>query len=69
MKRSPLETALRLKPRDLIRAEWQYRLAAAHFIAGHDELARDRGQTAATSNPACPGHRSMPPRCSGSGRK
>lgn len=47
-----LERALRLGPRDPFRAEWQYRLAMAHFGAGHYELARDWSQTAATTNAA-----------------
>jgi DNA-binding winged helix-turn-helix (wHTH) protein/TolB-like protein len=47
-----LERALRLGPRDPFRAEWQYRLALAHFGAGHYELARDWSQTAATTNTA-----------------
>jgi TolB-like protein/DNA-binding winged helix-turn-helix (wHTH) protein len=45
------ERALRLSPRDTIRAEWQYRLSMAHFSAGRYELARDWAQTAATTNP------------------
>ena len=49
-----LEMALRLSPRDTIRAEWQYRLAMAHFIAGRYELACDWGQTAADTNPNLP---------------
>lgn len=47
-----LETALRLSPRDSFRAEWQYRLAMAHFLAGRYELACDWAQTAADTNPA-----------------
>jgi TolB-like protein/DNA-binding winged helix-turn-helix (wHTH) protein len=46
------EQALRLSPRDPFRAEWQYRLAMAHFAAGRYELARDWAQTAATTSPA-----------------
>ena len=46
-----LERALRLGPRDPYRAEWQYRLALAHFGAGRYELARDWSQTAATTTP------------------
>jgi adenylate cyclase len=46
-----LERALRLGPRDPFRAEWQYRLALAHFGAGRYELARDWSQTAAQTNP------------------
>ena len=49
-----LERALRLGPRDPFRAEWQYRLALAHFGAGRYELARDWSQTAATTNSALP---------------
>jgi TolB-like protein len=49
-----LQTALRLSPRDSIRAEWQYRLAMAHFLAGRYELACDWAQTAADTNPALP---------------
>jgi adenylate cyclase len=47
-----LERALRLGPRDPFRAEWQYRLALAHFGAGRYALARDWSQTAAHTNPA-----------------
>ncbi len=46
------ERALSLSPLDTFRAEWQYRLAMAHFASGRHELARDWGQTAATTNPA-----------------
>jgi DNA-binding winged helix-turn-helix (wHTH) protein/TolB-like protein len=46
-----LERALRLGQRDPFRAEWQYRLAMAHFGAGRYELARDWSQTAATTTP------------------
>jgi TolB-like protein/DNA-binding winged helix-turn-helix (wHTH) protein len=46
-----LERALRLGPRDPLRAEWQYRLALAHFGAGRYELARDWSQTAANTTP------------------
>jgi TolB-like protein/DNA-binding winged helix-turn-helix (wHTH) protein len=46
-----LERALRLGPRDPFRAEWQYRLALAHFVAGRYELARDWSQTAANTTP------------------
>jgi DNA-binding winged helix-turn-helix (wHTH) protein/TolB-like protein len=49
-----LERALRLSPADPFRAEWQYRLALAHFGAGRHELARDWSQTAAAKNPALP---------------
>jgi len=51
---APLETAVRLSPRDAMRAEWQYRLAWAHFMAGRDDLACDWAQTAALSNPELP---------------
>ena len=47
-----LERALRLGPRDPFRAEWQYRLALAHFGAGRYELAHDWSQTAAATNSA-----------------
>jgi len=46
------ERALRISPLDPFRAEWQYRLAMAHFAAGRYELARDWGHTAVTTNPA-----------------
>ena len=46
-----LHHALRLSPRDPIRAEWQYRLAMAHFIVANYELACDWSQTAADTNP------------------
>lgn len=46
-----LERALRLSPRDPLRAEWHYRLAMAHFSAGRHELARDWATTGATLNP------------------
>ena len=49
-----LEQALRLSPRDPLRAEWQYRLAAAHFFAERDELAHEWAQTAADSQPGLP---------------
>ena len=49
-----LERALRLGPRDPFRAEWQYRLAMAHFGAGRYELAREWSQTAASTNAALP---------------
>ncbi|MCW5634187.1 MAG: winged helix-turn-helix domain-containing protein [Rubrivivax sp.] len=45
-----IERALRLGPRDPFRAEWQYRLALAHFGAGRYELARDWSQSAANTN-------------------
>ncbi len=47
---SAIEHALRLGPRDPFRAEWQYRLALAHFGAGRYELAREWSQTAAQTN-------------------
>lgn len=46
-----LERALRLGPRDPFRAEWQYRLALAHWGAGRYELARDWSQSAANTTP------------------
>ena len=46
-----LHHALRLSPRDLMRAEWQYRLAMAHFAAANFDLACDWSQTAADTNP------------------
>ncbi|MBX9945984.1 MAG: tetratricopeptide repeat protein [Reyranella sp.] len=49
-----LEKALRLSPRDPIRAEFQYRLAMAHFLAGRYEMAADWGLTAADTNPGLP---------------
>jgi DNA-binding winged helix-turn-helix (wHTH) protein/tetratricopeptide (TPR) repeat protein len=49
-----LETALHLSARDPIRAEWQYRLAMAHFMAARYELASDWSQTAELSNPNIP---------------
>ena len=45
-----LERALRLGPRDPYRAEWEYRLARAHWGAGRYELARDWSQSAANTN-------------------
>jgi adenylate cyclase len=45
-----LERALRMGPRDPFRAEWQYRLALAHFGAGRYELARDWSFSAANTN-------------------
>jgi DNA-binding winged helix-turn-helix (wHTH) protein len=47
-----LQEALRLDPH--VWAEWQYRLAMAHFVAGRYELACDWAQTAALANPALP---------------
>lgn len=46
-----LERALRLSPREPFRAEWQYRLALAHYIAGRYEPARDWGAIAQRTNP------------------
>jgi tetratricopeptide (TPR) repeat protein len=46
-----IERALRLGPRDPFRAEWQYRLAVAHYGGGRYELARDWSQSAAHTNP------------------
>lgn len=46
-----LERALRLSPRDTLRAEWQYRLAMAHFGAGRLALAHEWGGAAALVNP------------------
>jgi adenylate cyclase len=45
-----LERALRLGPRDPYRAEWEYRLARAHYGAGRYALARDWSQSAANTN-------------------
>jgi tetratricopeptide (TPR) repeat protein len=46
-----LEMALRLSPRDTLRADWQYRLAMAHFGAGRLSLAHEWGRAAALVNP------------------
>ncbi len=46
-----LHHAMRLSPRDPIRAEWQYRLAMVHFTAASYDLACDWSQTAADTNP------------------
>jgi TolB-like protein/DNA-binding winged helix-turn-helix (wHTH) protein len=46
-----LELALRLSPRDTLRADWQYRLAMAHFGAGRLSLAHEWGRDAALVNP------------------
>jgi TolB-like protein/DNA-binding winged helix-turn-helix (wHTH) protein len=51
---APLERALRLSPRDVFRAEWQYRLALAHFLLARFEQARQWGQDAQVSNPELP---------------
>ena len=48
---APLELALRLSPRDALRAEWQYRLAFAHFMLNQYEQARDWGHAAQINNP------------------
>jgi len=45
-----LERALRLSPRDTLRAELQYRLAMAHFMAGRYEQACDWALSARDSN-------------------
>ncbi len=47
-----LERALRLGSRDPFRAEWQYRLALAHFGAARYALAREWSETAAHTNSA-----------------
>ncbi len=49
-----IERALRLSPRDPLRAEWQYRLALAHFMLAQYEQARAWGQSAQSSNPGLP---------------
>lgn len=46
-----LEMALRLSPRDTLRADWQYRLAMAHFGAGRLSLAHEWARAAALTNP------------------
>ena len=46
-----IERALRLGPRDPFRAEWQYRLALAHWAAGRYALARDWSRAAAHTTP------------------
>lgn len=46
-----LELALRLSPRDTLRADWQYRLAMAHFGAGRLSLAHEWARDAALVNP------------------
>ena len=46
-----LERALRMSPREPQRAEWQYRLSIAHYMAGRYAHARDWGQTAQRTNP------------------
>ncbi len=47
-----LERALRLSPLDPFRAEWQYRLALAHFVGARYEQARHWGRKAEASNPS-----------------
>lgn len=44
-------SALGMSPREPFRAEWQYRLALAHYIAGRYAQARDWSQTAQRTNP------------------
>jgi DNA-binding winged helix-turn-helix (wHTH) protein/TolB-like protein len=51
---APLEQALRLSPRDVFRAEWQYRLAMAYFVLGRYEQAREWALTGQLSNPGLP---------------
>jgi len=46
--------ALRSSPMDPQRADWQYRIAFAHFAAGRDALARDWALAAAATDPATP---------------
>lgn len=48
------ETALRLSPRDPLLADWQYRLAMAHYVAGRYEQSLEWARTAAGNNPALP---------------
>lgn len=48
------ETALRLSPRDPLVPEWQYRLAMAHFTAGHYENALELARMAQGNGPAVP---------------
>ena len=61
-----IERALRLGPRDPFRAEWQYRLALAHFGAGRYELARDWSQSRRQhQRQGCCGRRCTPRRCNG----
>jgi TolB-like protein len=49
-----LERALRLSPRDSIRAEWQFRLSVAHFMLDQFEQSREWGLTAQAANPRAP---------------
>lgn len=51
---SALEQALRLSPRDPLVADWQFRLAFAHYMAERMDLAEDWSRTATLSNPALP---------------
>ena len=44
-----------LSPRDPLLADWQYRLAMAHFAAGRLEWACEWSMSAAVNNPALPG--------------
>ena len=46
-----LQRALRLSPRDPMRADWQHRLAMAHLAAGRLEPAHDWSQRAEGSSP------------------
>ncbi|MFN0185200.1 MAG: winged helix-turn-helix domain-containing protein [Aquabacterium sp.] len=46
-----LERALRISPREGFRAEWQYRLALAHYIAGRWSQAREWSETGQRANP------------------
>jgi TolB-like protein len=46
-----LQRALRLSPRDPMRADWQHRLAMAHLAAGRLDLAHDWSQRAEGSSP------------------
>jgi len=50
----PIETALRLSPRDPQLADWQYRLAMAHFTAGRYEQALESARAAQANNSALP---------------
>jgi TolB-like protein len=46
-----LQRALRLSPRDPLRADWQHRLAMAHLATGRLDLAHDWSQRAEGSSP------------------
>lgn len=48
------ETALRLSPRDPLLADWQYRLAMAHYVAGRYDQSLEWARTAVGNNPALP---------------